>query len=277
VSYASLDVDVRRVRHNGAMSDKTHNGPVDRLLGAVPFDAVIRQIDLQAILERIDLNAILDEVDIDRLVGRVDVAQLLDQVDLGQLIVESTKGVAGRALDAIRLAAARLDSVIERWVNRALRRVPAPDAPAATTAPAVRGRNAGPVSRFTAGLLDLGISSMLLSALVATVIVIADLLVGSPVTLHVPALVGIPATTLWLALYFVVSWAVPARTPGMALFGLLVSRGDGTRLGWGRALIRVSVLPFSLIAGIGLVGVVVGQRHRALQDVLADTRVVYDW
>ena len=259
------------------MSDKTPNGPVDRLLGVVPFDAVIRQIDVQAILERIDLNALLDEVDVDRLVGRIDVAQLLDQVDIGGLIVESTKGVAGRALDAVRLAAARFDLVIERWVNRALRRAPDPDAPDTTTAQTVRWRNAGPVSRFTAGLIDLGISSILLSALVAAVVVIADLLVGSPVVLHVPAPVGIPATTLWLALYFVVSWAVPARTPGMAIFGLLVARGDGTRLGWGRAVIRVSVLPFSLIAGIGLVGVVVGRRHRALQDVLADTRVVYDW
>ncbi len=261
--------------HNGPMSDKGHNGPVDRLLGAVPFDAVLRQIDVQAILDRIDLNALLDEVDVNRLVDRIDVAQLLEQVDVGGLIVESTKGIAGRSLDAIRLAAARLDVALEHLVNRALRRAPEETEP--STRDALQGRSAGAVSRFTAGLLDLVFSSLLLTALIATIVAVADLLVGSKVVLHLPAAFGIPATTVWLALYFVVSWAVPARTPAMAVFGLLVTRGDGTKLGWGRSLIRVSLLPFSLLIGIGLLGVVVGRRRRALQDVLADTRIVYDW
>lgn len=262
--------------HNGPMTDKSHNGPVDRLLGVVPFDAVIRQIDLQAILERIDLNALLDEVDVDRLVGRIDVGALLEQVDVGGLIVESTKGVAGRSLDAIRLAAARADVALERLVNRALRRSTEDDHESSPRA-ALQGRSAGAVSRFAAGLLDLALASLLLTALITTVVVIVDLLVGSKVVVHAPAAVGISATTVWLALYFVVSWAVPARTPAMALFGLLVTRGDGTRLRWGRAVIRVSLLPFSLLVGIGLLGVVFGKRRRALQDVLADTHVVYDW
>jgi len=139
---------------NGRMSDRGHNGPVDRLLGAVPFDAVLRQIDVQAILDRIDLNALLDEVDVDRLVGRIDVAQLLEQVDIGGLIVESTKGVAGRSLDAIRLAAARLDVALEHLVNRALRRAPVPEETEPSTRDALQGRSAGAVSRFTAALPD---------------------------------------------------------------------------------------------------------------------------
>jgi uncharacterized RDD family membrane protein YckC len=266
-----------RIRQNGPMTDKAHDGPVERLLGVVPFNAVIRQIDVQAVLERIDLNALLDQVDVERLVGRIDINQLLRQVDIGDLLVDSTKGVAGRALDAIRLAVARLDLAVERWVNRVLRRAPSPDSVDDSTARVLHGRNAGPIGRFTAGLLDLAVSSMVLSALIATVTVIVDLLVGSRVVLHVGASVGIPATTIWLLLYFVVSWAAAGRTPGMAVLGLLVMRGDGTPVGWGRALIRASVLPFSLIAGIGFLGVVVGRKHRALQDVLADTRVVLDW
>jgi uncharacterized RDD family membrane protein YckC len=269
--------DTRDVRPDVQASEKGHSGPVDRLLGVVPFDAVLRQIDVQAILERIDLNALIDEVDVQRLVGRVDMAQLLHQVDIGAIVAESTKGVAGHTLDALRLAAARLDSTLEGWVDRALRRDPARSDPDATSADALRGRTAGLISRVAAGLLDLALSSMLLSALVATIVVIADLLVGSRVVLHTPAAVGIPATTLWLVLYFVVSWAVPARTPGMVVFGLLVRRRDGAKLGWGRALIRASLLPFSLLLGIGMLGVVIGREHRALQDVLADTHVVYDW
>ena len=271
-----MSLAVRRV-HNGRMSDKGHNGPVERLLGVVPFDAVLRQIDVQAILERIDVNALLDEVDVDRLIGRIDVAQLVSQVDVGGLIVESTKGVAARSLDAIRLAAARLDLGLARLVNRALHRTPSTGEAEPSTADALRGCSAGIISRVTAGLLDLAFSSVLLTALITTAIVIVDLLVGSKVVLHAPAAVGIPAATAWLALYFVVSWAVPARTPAMGLLGLLVTRGDGAKLGWGRALIRVSLLPFSLLVGIGLLGIVFGKRRRALQDVLADTRVVYDW
>ena len=263
--------------HNGPMSDKGHNGPVERLLGVVPFDAVLRQIDVQAILERIDLNAVLDEVDVDRLIGRIDISQLVSQVDVGALIVESTKGVAARSLDAIRLAAARLDLGLARLVNRALRRTPSTEEMELSGPDALRGHSAGLVSRVTAGLLDLAFSSLLLTALVTTAEVIVDLLVGSKVVLHAPAAVGIPATTVWLALYFVVSWAVPARTPAMGLLGLLVTRGDGTKLGWGHALIRVALLPFSLLVGIGMLGIVFGKRNRALQDVLADSRVVYDW
>ena len=107
--------------------------------------------------------------------------------------------------------------------------------------------------------------------------VVADFVGGSKVTLQVPASVGIPATTVWIALYFVVSWAVPGRTPGMAVFGLLLTRGDGTKVSWGHALRRVLILPFSTVLVIGFVGTVVGRNHRALQDVIADTRVVFDW
>ena len=265
------------------MTERGRGGPVDRLLGAVPFDALIRQIDIQAILERVDLNALLDEVDVNRLLDRIDVDELVARLDLGEVIAESTRGVAGRVLDAIRAAAAGLDLRLERGVNRILHRAAneedaSPDG-AADPSPAEepRGRNAGPVSRFSAGLIDLGVSWISLSALIAAVVVVIDVLLGSRVTLNVPAGVGIPATTLWLALYFVVSWAVPGRTVGMAILGLLVIRGDGSTLGWRHALLRVLLLPFSLIAGLGLIGVIVGRRHRALHDVIADSHVIFDW
>ncbi len=263
------------------MTDRGHGGPIERLLGAVPFDAFIRQIDVQAIVERVDLNALLDEVDVNRLLDRIDVHELMSRLDLGELIAESTKGVAGRVLDAIRGAAARVDLVLERFVSRVLRRrTTSETVPASTDAPlevAPLGRNAGPVSRLSAGLIDLAVSSIALGVLVAAVVVVIDLILGSRVTLQVPAGAGIPGTTLFLALYFVVSWAVPGRTVGMGIFGLLVLRGDGTPLGWRHSLLRVLILPFSVIAGLGLLGIVVGRNHRALHDVIADSRVIYDW
>ena len=104
------------------MSDPPHRGPVDRLLGAVPVDALVRQIDVQAVLERIDLNALLDQVDVDRLLQRVDVAEILARIDIGEIVAESTKSIAGRALDALRLSAARLDLAVDRGTDRLLRR-----------------------------------------------------------------------------------------------------------------------------------------------------------
>ena len=38
----------------------------------------------------------------------------------------------------------------------------------------------------------------------------------------------------------------PGPNPGMAVFGLLVVRGDGTKVGWGHAAIRTLALPLSL-------------------------------
>jgi len=145
------------------------------------------------------------------------------------------------------------------------------------TAAGLRGHTAGAVSRLVAFLIDLAVSSISLSAVVAGAVIVLDLITGSPVTLRAPAAIGIPATTLWLALYLLVSWAVPGRTPGMAIFGLLIVRGDGTKVGWGHAAIRTLVFPLSFIAGLGLLGIVLGRRNRALHDVIADTLIIFDW
>ena len=145
------------------------------------------------------------------------------------------------------------------------------------TAAGIQGHTSGAVSRLVAFLIDLAVSSVSLSVVVAASVVVIDLISGSTVTLRAPAELGIPATILWLGLYLLVSWAVPGRTPGMAIFGLLVVRGDGSRLGWGHAGIRVLAFPLSFIGGIGLLGIVLGRRNRALHDVIADSIVVFDW
>lgn len=104
------------------MNDERHRGPLDRLVGALPLDALIQQIDVQALVERIDLNALLDQIDVERLLGRVDLNELIAQVDFEQIIAKSTRGVAARTLDAIRLTAGRLDLAVEAVVDRLVRR-----------------------------------------------------------------------------------------------------------------------------------------------------------
>jgi uncharacterized RDD family membrane protein YckC len=145
------------------------------------------------------------------------------------------------------------------------------------SATALQGHTSGAASRLVAFLIDLAVSSVSLSAVVAGVVIVIDVISGSTVSLRTPSELGIPATILWFGLYLLVSWAAPGRTPGMAVFGLLVVRGDGSRLGWRHAGIRVLAFPLSFIGGIGLMGIVLGRRNRALHDVIADSIVVFDW
>jgi uncharacterized RDD family membrane protein YckC len=82
----------------------------------------------------------------------------------------------------------------------------------------------------------------------------------------------------WIACYFGYCWAASGQTPGMTVFGLRVVGGDGDRLAPRGAVVRLLVYPVSfLFFGLGLAGIIVGRRHRALHDVAADSAVVYDW
>ena len=141
----------------------------------------------------------------------------------------------------------------------------------------LQGRYAGSVSRLVAWLIDLAVSSISLSALIVASVVVFDVINGDRVQLRTPPALGVTATTAWLALYLFVSWAVPGRTPGQALLGLHVIRSDGEDLSWPRAAIRVVTFPLSFVLGIGLLGIVLGRRHRAFHDVCADSVVIFDW
>jgi len=82
----------------------------------------------------------------------------------------------------------------------------------------------------------------------------------------------------WLFLYFWYCYSVSGKTPGKALLGLRVVRGDGSDVGRRHAAIRVAAFPLSWIPfGLGFVGIVFGRHRRALHDVIADTAVVYDF
>lgn len=83
---------------------------------------------------------------------------------------------------------------------------------------------------------------------------------------------------VWYHLYFGYCWAMSGKTAGMTLLGLRVVRGDGSDCGPRRAVVRLVAFPLSfLLLGAGFLGIVLGARHRALHDVIADTAVVYDW
>ena len=64
----------------------------------------------------------------------------------------------------------------------------------------------------------------------------------------------------------------------MALFGVRVVRDDGTDASGRRAVVRTLALPLSfLFLGLGFTGILLGDRRRALHDVIAGTAVIYSW
>jgi uncharacterized RDD family membrane protein YckC len=80
----------------------------------------------------------------------------------------------------------------------------------------------------------------------------------------------------WSVGYFVTFWSTTGQTPGGRVMRLRVVRAsDGGRVGAGRALLRVvglalAAIPFML----GFAPVLVDDRRRGLQDMLAGTVVV---
>ena len=82
----------------------------------------------------------------------------------------------------------------------------------------------------------------------------------------------------WQFLYFAYSWAASGKTFGMAVFGIRVVRPDGTDASWRQALVRTLALPLGfLLSGSDFLGIILGDKRRALYDVIAGTTVVYSW
>lgn len=104
---------------------------IEALLDRIDPDELLDRITPDRLLDRIDPNRLLDRVDLQRLLDRVDVNALLADVDLEalvrrsgvpDLVAESTSKMAGSVLDVARRQLAGLDTVVDRFVDRLLRR-----------------------------------------------------------------------------------------------------------------------------------------------------------
>jgi len=144
--------------------------------------------------------------------------------------------------------------------------------------PATTGESpyAGIVSRGIAFLLD----SLVVNAtlVVAGVIIgwVLDLL-GDPGGVDAGAILagGIVWLSIWGA-YLTGLWALSGQTVGMWWMRIAVEDAGGGPIGWGRAFTRavgtgLAVLPFFL----GFLPILFSKRRRAVNDMLADTVVVY--
>jgi uncharacterized RDD family membrane protein YckC len=276
-------VDINVLLDRITVDDLLDRIDVDRLLDRIDVDGLIRRVDLDELLKRVDLDAVLERIDIDRIVERAD---------LGSIVAQSTRGITASTVDLLRRQIVGVDEVLTRLGARLARRDPDtdPDGPAALLAaipaptgrrraPSISGHYAGPLSRLAAIVLDWFTLVFVFGLAAALATWTVDLVLRRPDT---GAPLGAPwgsvLLALWALLYFVVPLAVTGRTFGKAVLGLRVVSRDGTPLHPRQALVRVLILPVSMVfLGLGLVGVVFGRERRTLHDVAARSTEVIDW
>ncbi len=142
----------------------------------------------------------------------------------------------------------------------------------------VQGQYAGSASRVAAYLADLIASSVLYWLALQFVSFVVQIVTGSPVSWHRDNIVVLITYVAWQFLYFGFQWAADGSTWGMALLGVQVVRADGTRLHPWQGWVRSLTFPLGFLTlGLGFLGILVQREHRALNDLIAGTTVVYAW
>ena len=153
-----------------------------------------------------------------------------------------------------------------------------PSGPPVIIGASLQGKYAGFASRFAAFAVDAAVSVGVFMLALAAISFAARVLTGTDITWHKGDIWVVIAYAAWAFVYFAYSWAASGRTAGMALFGVRVVRDDGTDASGRRAVVRTLALPLSfLFLGLGFTGILLGDRRRALHDVIAGTAVIYSW
>jgi uncharacterized RDD family membrane protein YckC len=142
----------------------------------------------------------------------------------------------------------------------------------------LQGHYAGLITRLAGFAIDLVTIVILFDVLGNVVQYLVSTLSGSTWKISNISLGGDLALGILAFLYCTYPVAAGGRTFGMAVTGLRVVRPDGSRVGWPQAIIRILALPLSFLTlGFGFLLIVLRQDHRALQDLIGGTAVVYAW
>ena len=143
----------------------------------------------------------------------------------------------------------------------------------------LQGNYSGAVSRLAAFALDLVVSSLVFTLVLAAVNFSAGIVLGHPVHwTRSNSLVVAVISGVWLLVYFAYCWATTGKTPGMTLLGIRVVRADGAHAEAWRAVVRTLILPISVaLFWLSLPLILVQRAHRAPHDLIAGTAVVYAW
>jgi uncharacterized RDD family membrane protein YckC len=152
----------------------------------------------------------------------------------------------------------------------------APSARPETAAPPLAPEYVGLVTRAIAFALDAALINLI--AIVVAVGVGLTLSVLSVAdTVNIVAIIsGCAVFVAWTIGYFVTFWSTTGQTPGNRLLRIRVCRAsDGGVLRPGRALLRLAGLALAAIPlGAGFLPILVDDRRRGLQDMIAGTIVV---
>jgi uncharacterized RDD family membrane protein YckC len=135
---------------------------------------------------------------------------------------------------------------------------------------------AGIVTRALGSIVDLAIVNSVLLATTVTVGALVAAIVPGKQSVGTPEiLLTTAASLLFSACYLVGFWVLAGQTPGMRLMGIAVTCEHGEPLTLGRGVRRlVGFVLTVLTLGIGFLLVLLDDRRRALQDVIAGTVVV---
>ena len=285
-------VDVNRIADRLDLDLLVSRLDVNAIADRLDLDLLVSRLDVNAIADRLDLDALVDRLDVNRIADRLDLDALLSEMELIPLMSRGTQEMALSTLDLARRQLVRLDGAGSAVVDRVLGRSGADavlgpaaalqsDAPIPEGLPTrrdVSGHFAGPFSRLVSHALDASASVALFGLAGAVLGFFYDAITRDERQLTIAPWLGWTLFAIWVFLWFWLPLAATGRSPAKALVGLRVLRGDGTRIGPWRALVRVLCLPWSMaLLGLGLFGIVLGRRRRAMHDVIADTVVVYDW
>lgn len=169
---------------------------------------------------------------------------------------------------------------------------PAPWAvPAEPAGPAPGVRFAGHGARLGAYILDAILVGFVATALVILMMVVffgslewsidanGDVIVGDTGAAAGALglfLLGSILITIFALLYFPFFWARGGATPGMRVAGIrVVSDRDGSRIGWGPALLRlIGYWVSGAVFYIGFVWILIDSRRRGWHDLIAGTCVI---
>jgi uncharacterized RDD family membrane protein YckC len=153
-----------------------------------------------------------------------------------------------------------------------------PSKPPAVARESYQGRYAGFASRFLSFVVDMIVITVVFLLALGAIWFSAKILTGTSINFHRGDIWVLIGYVIWAFIYFARSWGADGRTAGMAIFGVQVVRDDGGDVSERKAALRALVFPLSfLFLGLGFLGIVFGDRRRALHDVIAGTTVIYCW
>ena len=136
---------------------------------------------------------------------------------------------------------------------------------------------AGAVSRLVATAIDAGILNAAFLGLSAVITFFLSLVFGEGGHFSAPAIaIGAGAWIVAGSTYLLAFWALAGQTPGMRFVRIRLDSAQGRRIGARRAARRLAGLVLAILPlGIGLLGIVFGERRRGWQDRFAGTEVRY--